>query len=100
MQAMPPLDRRARSLEKRAAKKAAVNRLKEAIATFQERGYTLEQIARFLSNPGPPSSTPRLDDRSSVTRRQRRDVMPVDEVSTLHGGDGDDGDPFGSPHET
>jgi hypothetical protein len=41
--ALPPLDASKRKLDKQ----AAVRRIKDQIATAQQRGYTLEQIAQI-----------------------------------------------------
>jgi len=99
MEAMPPIDRQARRLARHAAEKAKFERLKAAIGTFQEHGYTLEQIARFFRDPGPPAGTPLPEHRSPATRAQKRAAHSVAQQSDRDTG-GDDGEPFGPTHET
>jgi hypothetical protein len=54
--ALPPLDASKRKLDKQ----AAVRRIKDQIATAQERGYTLEQIAQNMTTLGIQITTPTL----------------------------------------
>lgn len=54
--ALPPLDASKRKLDKQ----AAVRRIKEQIATAQQRGYTLEQIAQNMTALGIQITTPTL----------------------------------------
>lgn len=54
--ALPPLDVSKRKLDKQ----AAVRRIKEQIATAQQRGYTLEQIAQSMTELGIQITTPTL----------------------------------------
>jgi hypothetical protein len=54
--ALPPLDPSKRKLDKQ----AAVRRIKEQIATVQQRGYTLEQIAQSMTGLGIEITTPTL----------------------------------------
>jgi hypothetical protein len=54
--ALPPLDASKRKLDKQ----AAVRRIKDQIATVQQRGYTLEQIAENMTALGIQITTPTL----------------------------------------
>jgi hypothetical protein len=54
--ALPPLDASKRKLDKQ----AAVRRIKDQIATAQQRGYTLEQIAQNMTELGIQITTPTL----------------------------------------
>ena len=54
--ALPPLDASKRKLDKQ----AAVRRIKDQIATVQQRGYTLEQIAQSMTGLGIEITTPTL----------------------------------------
>lgn len=54
--ALPPLDASKRKLDKQ----AAVRRIKDQIATVQQRGYTLEQIAQSMTEVGIQITTPTL----------------------------------------
>lgn len=54
--ALPPLDASKRKLDKQ----AAVRRIKDQIATAQQRGYTLEQIAQNMTELGIQITPPTL----------------------------------------
>lgn len=54
--ALPALDASKRKLDKQ----AAVRRIKDQIATAQQRGYTLEQIAQSMTELGIQITTPTL----------------------------------------
>ena len=69
--------------------------LKKSIAACQAEGITFEEIARFLTDPGPPRGVPVVGDRLSAARRQAWDPRALDDPW-----DSDDGDPFGPAHET
>jgi hypothetical protein len=54
--ALPAIDPARRKLDKQ----AAIRRIKDKIATAQQRGYTLEQIAESLTGVGLAITTPTL----------------------------------------
>jgi hypothetical protein len=54
--ALPAIDPAQRKLDKQ----AAIRRIKDKIATAQQRGYTLEQIAESLTGVGLAITTPTL----------------------------------------
>ena len=63
--ALPAVEPSKRKLDKQ----AAVKRLMDAIATIQQRGYTLEQIAQNMSGLGISITTPTL---KSYLQRARK----------------------------
>jgi hypothetical protein len=63
--ALPAIEPSKRKLDKQ----AAVRRLTDAIATLQQRGYTLEQIAQSMSGLGIQITTPTL---KSYLQRARK----------------------------
>jgi hypothetical protein len=63
--ALPAVEPSKRKLDKQ----AAIARLKDKIATVQQRGYTLEQIAQSMSGLGIQITTPTL---KSYLQRARK----------------------------